>query len=390
MAIEEIIKQIQLRRPELLREQILGKLEDKKRKTGGLISDEILFRMIASEFDVEIKNNQKTLTLMLSLRDLVPGLNDVTVVGRSIAIFLPKAFEGNRSGKFASLFVADKTGVLRVVLWDSKADLIESAKLTAGQLIRFSHGYTREDRSGRVELHIGDKSEVETSPSGVDAKDYPTIDKFATKIRDITEVYKNKRVNIIGVVKELFAAASFKRQDSTSGKVMRFTLADETGVIPVVVWNEKVDEIEQTLRKGVELQIVNAKVKKAISKGLEVHVGAGTHLEMLPLKEKFFKIADLIEGLAKVNVEGEVATKPMVRDVKTSKEEIVKLASFELKDETGSIWISAWRNQVDSVENLKVGDKIIIKNAYVKKGFGNQLELSTRNTTSINIHDDSN
>jgi hypothetical protein len=107
---------------------------------------------------------------------------------------------------------------------------------------------------------------------------------------------------------------------------------------------------------------------------------------MLPFKEKFFKIADLHEGLTKVNVEAEIATKPLFRDVKTSKEEIVKLASFELKDETGSIWFSAWRNQADSVKNLKVGDKIIIKNVYVKKGFGNQLELATRNTTSIDIH----
>jgi len=32
---------------------------------------------------------------------------------------------------------------------------------------------------------------------------------------------------------------------------------------------------------------------------------------------------------------------------------------------------------------LRIGDKIIIKNAYVKKGFGDQLELSTRNTTAI-------
>jgi DNA polymerase III alpha subunit len=171
---------------------------------------------------------------------------------------------------------------------------------------------------------------------------------------------------------------------------MRFTLADETGVITVIVWNEKVDEIEQTLREGSELQIVNAKVKKAISKGLEVHVDSGTYLEILPFKEKFFKIANLREGSVKVNVEAEIATKPLLRDVKTSKEEIVKLASFELKDETGSIWVSAWRNQADSVKNLKVGDKIIIRKAYVKKGFGNQLELSTRDTTSINITDDAN
>lgn len=386
MTVEEIIERIQLRLPELSRDQILGRLEDKKRKTGGLISDEILLRMIASEFGVEIKNNE-TLMLTLSLRDLVPGLNDVTVIGRTIAVFSPKTFEGNRSGKFASLFIADKTGVLRVVLWDSKADLIESDQLKTGQIIRFSHGYTREDRSGKVELHIGDKGEVEITPSGVDANDYPTIAKFTTKIRDITESHKNKRVNIISTVKELFPASSFERQDSTSGKVMRLTLADEAGEISAVFWNEKVDEIEHRLKEGAELQIVNARVKKSLNGGLEIHADAGTYIEMLPLKEKFIKVADLREGLTKANVEGEVDTKPILRNVKTSKEEIVKLTSFELKDETGSIWVSVWRDQTDSVRSLKVGDRIIIKNAYVKKGFGNQLELSTRNTTSISIHD---
>jgi replication factor A1 len=390
MAIEEIIKQIQSRCPELSREQILEKLENKKRKTGGFISDKVLMRMVASEFDVEIKNNEVLTPLMLSLRDLVPGLNNVTVIGRVVAVFSPRTFEGNRSGKFASLLITDKSGVLRVVLWNDNVGLVESGCLKTGLIIRFVHGYTREDRTGQVELHMGEKSTVEIAPGEVDPHDYPTIKKFNTKIGGITEVYKNKRVNIIGTVKNLFPASTFERRDLTSGKVMRFTLADETGSISVVVWNEKVDDIEQILMKDVELQVVNAKVKKAMGGGLEVHVDSGTHLEMLPFKEKFFKIADLREGLAKVNVEAEIATKPLFRDVKTSREEIVKLASFELKDETGSIWVSAWRNQADSVKDLKIGDKIIVKNAYIRKGFGNQLELSTRNTTSINVNDNAN
>jgi ssDNA-binding replication factor A large subunit len=82
-------------------------------------------------------------------------------------------------------------------------------------------------------------------------------------------------------------------------------------------------------------------------------------------------------------LEGEVATKPMLRDVKTSKGENVKLAVFEIKDETGNIWVSAWRKNAEKAAKLKVGEKIAIKNAYVKKGFGDQLEISTTNTTSI-------
>jgi len=118
---------------------------------------------------------------------------------------------------------------------------------------------------------------------------------------------------------------------------------------------------------------------------LEIHVNSQTYVEAITPTEEFSKIADLREGLKHVNVKGAVVSKPMLRDVKTSKGELVKLAVFEMKDETGKIWVSAWRRHVDPVSNLRVGDKVIIKNAYVKKGFGNQPEISTKSTTLITI-----
>jgi len=382
MSTEKIIDQILSRRPEISREDIIERLEREKRKTGSFISDETLLRVIAAEFSVEIPHDE-ALTPTLSIRDLIPSLNDVTLVGRVVAVFPPKDFKGRKSGKVASLLVADQSGILRVVLWDDKTNFIESGEIKVGQVTRFSHGYAREDRSGRVELHIGEKSEIEKNPQDVEAKDYPTIGKFTIRIGEITQAHKNKRVSIKGTVKELFSASTFKRQDSSSGKVMRFVMADETDEIPVVVWNEKASELEKVIKKGVKLQVVNAKVKKAISEGLEIHVDSGTYVETLAPEEEFLKIADLREGSNSVNVEGEVVTKPILRNVKTSKGELVKLAAFELKDETGRTWVSAWRRHADSAKELKVGDKIIVKNVYVKKGFGDQLEISTRNTTSI-------
>jgi len=383
MATEKIIEQILSRRPEISRENILERLKKKKRKTGGLITDEILLRTIASEFGVEIPSEASVPAL--SLGDLVAGLNDVTVVGRVVAVFPSKTFEGNRSGKVASLLIADKNSILRIVLWNDKANFTDSGKVKVGQIIRFSHGYTRQDYSGKVELHLGDRSEIRIDPRDVKTADYPTISRFVTKIAEVTPAYKNKRVNIAGMVEEVFPASTFERKDSSSGKVVRFVLADETGETSVVVWNEKVDEIEKVLKKGVKLQVVNAKVRKAMSGGLEIHVNAETYVEKLEPAEELLKIADLKEGLNHVNVEGEVATKPMLRDVKTSEGRLVKLAVFELKDETGRMWVSAWRRHADSVKRLKVGDKAIIKNAYVKRGFGDQPEISTRNTTIINI-----
>ena len=382
MTTEEIIKQILLQHPEISREQILERLEKEKNRTGGFIAERTLMRLIATEFGVEIPQNDVHLR-KLSIGHLVPSLNDVTVSGRVLAVFPPKAFKGKRSGKLASLLIADKGNMLRVVLWNDKVNLVESGEMEAGQIVRFSHGYTREDRSGKPELHIGTKSEIEINPSNVKAEDYPTLSKFATKIGEITRAHKNKKINMLGTVKEIFSSSTFMRQDSSSGKVMRFTLADKTGQIVVVAWNEKADELERTLKKEAELQIANARVKAALNRGFEVHINSATYVEISAHSDEFTKLVNLKEGLGHVNVEGEVSTEPVVRDVKTSKGEVVKIAVFRLKDETGTIWVSAWRKHADTVGKLKVGDKIVMKDVYTKRGFGENPELSTRNATAI-------
>jgi replication factor A1 len=386
MSIEKLIEHILSKRPEISREELMERLKKEREKTAGFISDESLLRMIAAEFGIKI-SHEEFLAPTLLIGNLVPNLNDVTVVGRVVAVFPSKTFKAEEGGKFASLLVADKSGILRVVLWNDKTSLIDSGVLKVGQIIRFSHGYTRENRSGQVELHIGDKSDIQINPQDVNVKDYPDINMFAIKIKEITKAYANKNLHLIGAAKEVFPIATFKRKDSSSGKVQRFTLSDETGELPVVVWNEKVDELEEKLRKGVKLQIVNAKAKKAANEGLEIHIDAGTHVEVLASAPEFLKIANLKEGLNHVNVEGEVATKPILRNIKASKGEIIKLAVFELKDETGKIWVSAWRKNAEIATSLKKGDKITIKNAYVKKGFGDQLEISTKSTTSIEKHE---
>jgi hypothetical protein len=53
---------------------------------------------------------------------------------------------------------------------------------------------------------------------------------------------------------------------------LRLILADETGEIPVVIWNEKVDEAKGILQKeNAMLQVVNAKVKRALDGKVEIH-----------------------------------------------------------------------------------------------------------------------
>jgi hypothetical protein len=69
--------------------------------------------------------------------------------------------------------------------------------------------------------------------------------------------------------------------------------------------------------------------------------------------------------------------------VRTKRGEVLRVASFELRDDSGRVWVSAWRNHADDVSGLMAGDAVVLKDVYVKRGFGDQLELSTRSRSSI-------
>lgn len=382
MTVDQVIEQILSKHAELSRGVLLEKLETGRHRAGGLISDDTLLRIIARELGVEIEINKASEPALL-IRDLVPSLSNVTIVGRVVAVFPLKFFNGRRSGKFASILIADRSGILRVVFWNDKTSLLGSGALKVGQVIRVSHGYSKEDRSGRVELHISEKSEVELEPKDVEASVYPNISRFSEKIAEIPSSDRSKKANLAGTVMNMSSVSTFTRQDSTSGKVMRVMLADETGEISLVFWNEKVEEFEKTLMRGLRLQVVNGKVRKSMNEDFEVHVDSGTYVETLAAADELLRITDLREGSAQFNVEGEVITKPVVRDVKTANGELAKLAVFELKDESGRIWVSAWRKHAEKVSSLVLGDRVTIKNAHARRGFSDELEISISEKTSI-------
>ena len=382
--VESIISLILSARPDLSREIIYEMLEKARKKVGGLISDDVLLHMIAADLGAKISPSRPSAgpSCRPLIGCLVSGLNDVTVAGRVLAVFPATSSE---TTKFSSLLIADGSGVLRVVMWNDKAELANSGAIRIGQIVRLVHGYTKEGRFGRVELHMSKKGTVEIDPSDVDAKDYPTLMDLSTKIGALNASFRNKRVTLIGSVKAVLPASSFKRQNSSTGRVMRFILADETGEVPIVVWNRKVDEAEPILRRGAKICIVNAKVKKALDEGFEAHVDSETYIGLYKAPTIFLKISELGEGMGGVSVMGKVTVKPILREVKTSRNETVRVAVFEIEDETGRIWVSAWRKNAEIAAKLQLGDTVVIEDAYVKKGFGDQPEISTRNATILKV-----
>jgi len=208
---------------------------------------------------------------------------------------------------------------------------------------------------------------------------------FKTRIEHLVSGLND--VTVSGKILSIYPAQTFRRGLDKEGKVARLVIADQTGKINVVLWDEKADFVRNAkLRKGQRIRISHGYVRESRRGGVELHVGEQGEIEII--EEKNVKIADLNVGDGPVNLVGEVISqKPLIRKVKTSIGEEVPVASFEIKDETGRIWVSVWRELAEKIEKEELKRGIIIKldNFYVKKGFNDELEVFSRRDSSFEI-----
>ena len=366
------------------REEVLRRISEKKKAAGGFLTDETAARLIASELGVDVERSD-AFSMEFPIGELVLGLNNVSVVGRVVFVYPLQDYvrKNGVEGKFARVIVADKTGVLRVLLWDDKASLISSCGVVRGQILRVLHGYVREARDGQLELHLGNRGELVVNPSDVDEGRFPTAESFLERIGDLTK--SKKKTSVAGVIGSVSPLKVFLRHDKTEGKVLRLTLKDASSSVALLFWNVKADDFKD-LRVGERLQVIDARVKEKIDGNLELHVEDRAFVEKLPsIALESSKISDLASEGGPVSVEGVLRTKPVKRQVLTAKGESVFVASFELEDDSGRMWVSAWREHAGVAERLNVGVRLRLKNFYVRKGFGDSFELASRVSSEIEV-----
>lgn len=85
------------------------------------------------------------------------------------------------------------------------------------------------------------------------------------------------------------------------------------------------------------------------------------------------EIKDLRDGMKRVSVEAKVVEKGSPREVRSKyKDETYKIVDVVVADETGSIKLTLWNEQIDQVN---VNDNIKIENGYVTS-FKSEIQLN--------------
>jgi len=370
-AVQVIVDEILAKRGELTSNQILELIEQKKKEGRGLLSDEGAARLVAEELLIQTHG---AAIGRLQVKNIVSGLNDVTLSGRVLLAWPPQQFQRRDGslGRVMRVILADRSGKARCALWDRHVDIAGRVSNLQGRIIRIGHAYTRQGLTGEAEVHAGDRSSVEIDPPDLPLSDFPEFKELFSTIGNLRP--QDNSVNVVGIVQVEPRVYTFAK-DERKGNVLRTSIGDASGTVPLVVWNEKAEEL-LGLKIGDTLQIINCRMRANKNGRPEVHVESRSQVSKLdtppdylkpPAPEKY-KIGTIRNNASAIDISVFVLVKGTTQEVKRSASETVKLTTLLVGDDTGIMSLSLWDDKAEI--KIDEGDFLQLRNATLTEWAG--------------------
>jgi len=201
-------------------------------------------------------------------------------------------------------------------------------------------------------------------------------------------------VSVVGRVIIVYPIQTFPRPDFTEGKLARLLLADKSGTLRLVFWNDKICLIEAAKIKHDDIiRVSHGYVREGLDGKLELHVGLRGEVQVsprdvvdsdYPSRDQFTdKIGSLTQKSKKASVLGVVYNVYPVSEFKRKDGSTGKVRRLRIRDETGEISLVFWNEKVDELGEVKLGDQLRIMNVRVKEQPDGRIELHVENTTQM-------
>lgn len=249
-------------------------VEAKRAKLSGLISREGAAQIVASELGISFDKEK------IKINEIMQGIKKINIIGKIIQLFPVREYKKeNREGKIGSFILADETGNVRVVLWDTNhIDLIEKRELKEGDTVEITNASFR-----NTEIHLGGFSDIKKSNEVIE--NVKTEREFSE--RNISEFSLGGAFKTRAVIVQVFEPRFFEVCPECGKKVMN-------GM-----------DTHQCQEHGVVIPKKRALLSLVIDDGTESMrtVLFSEQIEMLGLKE------DELEGEAFLNKRNELLGK---------------------------------------------------------------------------------
>lgn len=209
------------------------------------------------------------------------------------------------------------------------------------------------------------------------------------KIADVKETGRGDySVSISGTVMGIGDPKVFTTKNGKKGKLANVELADDTGVIRTTFWTESI-KLLKNFKEGDIIQINNVaiqnndysgKLEATLSRDSTVFHLDGEAFSNYPhYNEEITKIADIDPDMEKVNIIARIVRIPSIRTYERE-DKPGKVASIELKDDSGEITYTLWNASVDLINSLELedGDAVKILGAIPNEDREGKLGLTHR------------
>ncbi len=207
----------------LAKEEVERKIEARRAKLSGLISREGACQIIAAELGVNFND------MDLKITELVDGMRKVNIIARVITMFPVREFnKNNRVGKVSSFIVADQSGNMRVVLWDTNhIELVEKGDIIEGVVIEVKNAAMRNN-----ELHLSGFSEIKKSNKVLENVNTTR----AALDKEIKDLQPGQQVKIRGTIVQMFNPRFFNVCPECGKKIVQdgdgYSCADHGRIQP--------------------------------------------------------------------------------------------------------------------------------------------------------------
>lgn len=207
-------------------------------------------------------------------------------------------------------------------------------------------------------------------------------------ISDINEGMQH--VDISGRIMRIFDVNNFQRKTGTEGRVQNIVIADKTGSIKIVFWDDQIDKLKQ-FKRGDVVTVRNGYLRKGLNNELEISLGkegvistGQDSIDYPPISYVKLKIRDIEDKMNNIDITGRVSTIFGIREFAKKDGSVGKVGNFIIMDDTGEIRVTLWDKKAELLGTLVKNDIIAIENAYSKMGL-NSVEINLGSSSNILI-----
>lgn len=286
---ETLIKELLQSRPELTREEVLRRVEEKKQTVGaGYLTDQGALFLVAGEFGISLRKDGASADL--SLKDLYIGANDVTTVARVLAVYPVSTFnkKAGGTGKYMRLVLFDDKDAVRLTVWEEGLEQVEKLGLGVDTPVRVANGYVKQGLDGKPNLNLGRRGRIEALTEREVVAKLPSMSSRTRKLPNLTK--EEAFVALDCTVTSEPRYSEFVRSDGSQGSLFQFGASGDGGKeTRVVIWSPSA---KPELKPGQKIRVTNVRARRSNSGGFEIHGDAGSVVVIAPPPERSeFRVA---------------------------------------------------------------------------------------------------